>query len=283
MWRSRQRVALVLALVLATACGTDADEAVEGSTTSTTSTTSITSTTSGDAVLAVEVERSRLFEQQRSLGVTVRNETDRAVVVDDVRFTAGPYDAVPATDRTVTVPADGGRVSFPVPFGPARCDSTDDVIEVRFRLDGASATRQAPVSNQVRRAHARECATAAVRRAVRIDFAPDWEVVGSRRVQGSLVVDPLDGHDAEVTDVVTSIVFVTEVTDRSAAGPSLEVVAGRCDTHALIESKKTFTFVVSVAVDGAEPVPVEVVPAEGPARTALQQAIEDCLDASPAA
>ena len=137
------------------------------------------------------------------------------------------------------------------------------------------------MSGQVARAHERECAAEAARRAVRIDFADDWEVVAPRRVQGSLEVTPLDGREVEVTDVVTSIVFVTEEVDRSAAGPLLEVVAGRCDTHALIESKKTFAFAVSVAIDGDEPVSLEIVPQAGPARAALQAAIEDCLDEEP--
>lgn len=240
-----------------------------------------TSTSMVAEEVSVAVERSRLFEQQRSLGVTVRNATDAPVVVDDVRFTAGRYDEVPATDRTVTVPA-GGEASFPVPFGPARCDSDDDEIEVRFRIDGAPATRRSPVSGQVHRAHERECAAEAAGSAVHIDFAPDWELVGPRLVRGSLRVEALGDHEVEVTDVVTSIVFVTEMLERSAIGPVLEVVAGRCDTHALIESKKTFTFVVSVAIDGAEPVALDVVPDDGPAGAALQQAIEGCLAGQPA-
>ena len=233
-----------------------------------------------DDEVTVAVERSRLFEQQRSLGVTIHNDGDEPAVIDAVRFGAGRYEEVPATDRTVTVPA-GGAVSFPVPFGVARCDSADDEVLVHLRVEGDATTRRVPVSGQVERAHQRECAAEVAQRAVRIDFAEDWEVVAPRRVRGSLEVTPLDGHEVEVTDVVTSIVFVTEEVDRSAAGPSLEVVAGRCDTHALIESKKTFTFVVSVAIDGEEPVSLEVVPEAGPARAALQAAIEDCLDEEP--
>ena len=58
----------------------------------------------------------------------------------------------------------------------------------------------------------------------------------------------------------------------------LEVFAARCDTHALIESKKTFTFTVSLAIDGADPVPLDVVPEGGPSRDVLQQALQGCMD-----
>lgn len=60
------------------------------------------------------------------------------------------------------------------------------------------------------------------------------------------------------------------------------MVAARCDTHALIESKKTFTFTLSVVVDGQEPAALEIVPEARPARRALQQALEECLAVGPA-
>lgn len=271
----RRWPALLLAASLAVAgCGTD-DEAPA-------TVPASSETTAPPEVVAVGVERSRLFEQQRSLAVTVRNSGPDPVVVDEVRFAAGRYEEVPAADRTVTVPA-AGQVSFPVPYGPARCDAEEDEVVVHLAIDGEATTRTAPVSGQVRRAHERECAAAAVRRAVRVEFADDWEVVAPRRVQGSLDVTPLAGHEVEVADVATSIVFVTETTAADTRRTSLDVVAARCDTHALIESKKTFTFTLSVVVDGEAPVALEIVPEDGPAREALQQAVEDCLADGPAA
>src|ERR671918_756988 len=60
------------------------------------------------------------------------------------------------------------------------------------------------------------------------------------------------------------------ITDGQAAGPMpITIEAARCDPHALIEYKRTFIFVAVVAVDGGEPVRVDVT-AEGGARSALE-------------
>ena len=251
-------LAVLLVASAAGACGTDAAEQA-GPTTS-------EQPSASEEPVTVEVERSRLFEQQRSLGVTVHNAGASPVVVDDVRFAAGRYAEVPAADRTVTVPA-GGEVSFPVPYGVARCERPPDDIVVLLSVDGRPGTRSVPVSAQVHRAHQRECATAEVLDAVELGFGDDWALVGPRRAQGTLTVTPRDGREAEVDAVSTSIVFVTEVlAGATPAAVPLDVVAARCDTHALIESKKTFTFTVSVSVDGGDAVPVEVVPPDGAAR-----------------
>lgn len=275
MWRSlRCGLGVLLAGSLVAACGTDIEEP-----TGPAATTSTSASAAGETV-TVQVERSRLFEQRRSLGVTVRNGGPDTVVVDRVRLGAGPYAAGPDTDRAVTVPG-GAMVSFPVPYGAERCDEAEDELVVHFAIDGDATTRSVPVSAQVRRAHARACAAAAAREAVALRFDDDWELVAPRQARGSLVVEPAPGREVELVDVTTSIVFVTEVGAGRGPGDAvpLEVYAARCDTHALIESKKTFTFTVSLAIDGGEPVPVELVPGDGTARDVLQQAIEGCLDA----
>ena len=274
MWRSLRRGVLVLALAAATACGSDVDDATVPAA------ATATSTTAADDDLSVEVERSRLFEQQRSLGVTVRNGGSTDVVVDGVRFGDGPYEPGPDAGRTVTVPA-GAVVSFPVPYGDERCDDVVDELVVHLDVDGEPTSRTVPVSAQVRRAHGRACSAAAARQAVSLRFGDDWQLVAPRQAQGSLVAEAKEGREVVVVDVSTSIVFVTETRDASTDGVRvpLDVYAARCDTHALIESKKTFTFTVSLAIDGAEPVPVEIVPEDGPARDVLQQAIEGCMDA----
>lgn len=275
MWRSlRCGLGVLLAAPLVAACGADVEEPTGAAPTATPTTSA-----AGETV-TVEVERSRLFEQQRSLGVTVRNGGPDLVVVDRVRLGAGPYEPGPDIDRAVTVPG-GATVSFPVPYGDERCDDAADELVVHVHIDGDATTRSVPVSAQVRRAHARACAAAAAREAVTLRFDDDWELAAPRQARGSLLVEPAAGREVGLVDVTTSIVFVTEVGAGRGLGDAvpLEVYAARCDTHALIESKKTFTFTVSLAIDGGEPVPVELVPEDGPARDVLQQAIEGCLDA----
>jgi hypothetical protein len=51
----------------------------------------------------------------------------------------------------------------------------------------------------------------------------------------------------------------------------------RCDVHALIESKTSFTFPAPVVVEGAEPVPVPVT-ADDEVRAAMQEMLERVCD-----
>ena len=135
-------VAAVMAVIGLAACGDDDGTVAEETAASTAAPTTATTTSGPTEVVSVAVERSRLFEQRRSLGVTVRNAGDEPVVVDQLRFAAGRYEEVPATDRTDTAPA-GGQVAFPVPYGAARCDSDDEEIVVHLRIDGEDAITRA--------------------------------------------------------------------------------------------------------------------------------------------
>ena len=56
----------------------------------------------------------------------------------------------------------------------------------------------------------------------------------------------------------------------------VELVVDRCDTHALIESKRTFKFPLEVRLDGGPPALV-VVEATGSTRDILQGLIEACI------
>ncbi len=279
MWRlGRCGLAVLVAASLGVACGDDDGEVVAAPA-GTAPPATVPVEEEPDGGLGVTVERSRLYEQRRSLAVTLRNGGDATVVVDRVRFGDGPYASGPAAERTVTVPA-GAVVEFPVPYGDARCDAPAEEIVVRLHVDGEPASRTVPVSAQIARARERECDAARARAAVALTFADDWELVGPRRARGSIQLEPSGAEDVALVDTTTSIVFSTTVTDPDAGGGRalLEVFAARCDTHALIESKKTFTFTVSLAIDGDDPVPLDVVPEGGPAREVLQQALQGCMD-----
>lgn len=282
MWRlARCGLAVVVAASLGAACGDEGREVVVPPDPAPSEAAPPDAGSEGG--LAVAVERSRLYEQRRSLAVTLRNDAGATVVVDRVRFGDGPYGPGPDADRTVTVPA-GAVVEFPVPYGEARCDVTAAQIVVELHVDGAPTSRTVPVSGPIERAHRRECDAARARVAVAVTFAGDWELVAPRRARGSIQVEPRTADEVALVDATTSIVFSTTVVDpdpdpdASGGRAQLEVFAARCDTHALIESKKTFTFTVSLAIDGGDPVPLDVVPEGGPARDVLQQALQGCMD-----
>lgn len=229
---------------------------------------------SGDLVLTVE--RSRLFEQQRSLAVSLENRGAATVTVVDPQLDSGRHDVVDAPPRTVTL--DPGRLlTFPLPYGPARCGDVGEVVAVRAEVDGSVLRLEAPVTDRIVAAHERECDGQRARAAVDLAFADDWTAQGTV-ASGTLTVRPKE-PDVRVVEVRTAIVFVASAstplpTDGDVA---LELTAGRCDVHALIESKKTFTVAVHVQVGDDDPVPVEIVADDGPVRSALDAAIGSCV------
>lgn len=269
---------LLLAAIVVAGCGGTGEPAEQ--VTDATTTTASPTTEAAPSGLVVTVERSRLFEQRRSLAVSIENRTERTVTVVDPWLDTGRHEVADAEPRTVTLPP-GRLLSFPVPYGKARCGRVEEVAVVHAVVDGTPAWFEAAVGPRIRAAHARECAGERARSAVELGFADDWAADGAVAT-GTLTVRPLE-PDVQVVDVRTSIVFVTTAgtslpTDRDLP---LTVSAGRCDAHALIESKKTFTVAVHVRVGDDDPVPVEILVEDGPARSALDQAIEACVAATP--
>jgi hypothetical protein len=58
----------------------------------------------------------------------------------------------------------------------------------------------------------------------------------------------------------------------------VEVVVDRCDTHALIESKRTFKFPLDVSLDGGDPITYVLEAAvDTPARDVLADLIQACI------
>lgn len=228
------------------------------------------------ADVVVTVERSRLFEQQRTLAVTVENRGPDRVSLVDPWLDSGRHAVVDAPSRVVTVDA-GRRLTFPLPYGAARCGDVGDVVTVHAEIEGSPARFEAPVTDPIAGAHGRECAAERARAAVELDFADDWTVDGAV-ASGTLTVRST-GPDVAVVDVRTAIVFVASTRSPLPASSDVRLVisAQRCDVHALIESKKTFTVAVHVRVGDERPVPVEIVADDGPVRAALDQALAACV------
>ena len=65
--------------------------------------------------------------------------------------------------------------------------------------------------------------------------------------------------------------------ERPSARIGIRIHAARCDPHALIEYKRTFTFSVWIRVGDREPALVDV-KAEGPAHRALERLLAACIE-----
>ncbi len=203
------------------------------------------------------------------------------------------YEAVEVTPRSFTLTA--GPVLVPLPYGPAVCgDGSPEpgaaVGEVVFQTPvGPRRVALHPhPENLVAQRHRRECAVAAIDEVSDLAFGDDWTPVAPRVVTGELVVSVDGDHAIEVRGVEGNIIFAMEAQQSlpfavggGTARLDVRVSAARCDTHALIEAKRKLHFPLSISLDGAEPVVVEV-EATGPAGAVFQALLESCLDAPPA-
>jgi hypothetical protein len=248
-----------------------------------------TATVESDLDLYATLERSTLFETQRALRLTVSSDRSQDLEIGRIQLDTPLFAAVPPQDRDASVRA-GGRVAMPLPFGEPRCDAASDgrsVLvaevdgdEVRIALDERPSTLLAAL-------HRSECAAVAVLADVELRFGDVWEATDERTVAGELeVAQRRDGVTATVEEVLGNVIFtvssdesspVVEVNDEQpSAGAGVAITAARCDPHALIEYKRTFTFTASVRVGDDEPIEVDVA-AEGTARRALEDLLTSCI------
>jgi hypothetical protein len=238
----------------------------------------------------VTVEQSRDNENRGLLQLVVRNDGDEPVRVRRAQLRSPGWAAAPpgVFDDEIRP---GRRIAFPVPFGEPRCevDRPDGSVVVAGLTDGGSVREvRLPVPDDdpvLPRLHARACALEQLDRDTDLGFSPDWVREGDV-VRGALVLERERGDAAvAVTALQSSIVFLVQPTgdlplelapgERRAELP-VEVRAVRCDPHALIESKRSYTFPVFVSVAGAEPLQVPVTSDEG--GIALMDAVlrEEC-------
>lgn len=192
------------------------------------------------------------------------------------------FEVVPATERASTLPADGRELITPVTFGKPRCAVTSaDGAQVAVRLaSGEELVLPLPDREPgLLRAHRLACAAEAVQQVATTTLGPPYVRDGGvvrtvlrleRRSPGAVVVPELLG----------SILFSVDAPrlELPAGAASAEVpvvvTAARCDRHALIESKTSFTFPYLAAVDGGEPARLSVT-ASPQGRVVLQALLDD--------
>ena len=246
------------------------------------------SATSPDGLRAT-VEQSRDNENRGLVQLVVHNDGAQPVAVRRVHLRSPAYDQVPPGVFADEL-GPGERTSFPVPLGAARCDGdgTAGSTVVVGLLDGGTVQEVALAVPQddpvLPRLHERSCALERLRDAVDVRFGDQRSREGTS-VRGDLVLERRAGSaPVSLTDVQSSIVLLLEPTaplplalpaGADGAGVPVEVRPVRCDPHALLESKRTFSFPVFVALAGAEPLQVPVTLPEGPGRELVDAALRD--------
>lgn len=288
---------VVVSLLLAGACGSDrTTPSADGSTTSTAppSTTSATPVAEPDPVggLVAEIGTNRLYETRGALGLSLRNVGGTPVEVVSVQLASPAYEELAASPATVLLQPGGRRFVVPLPRGPARCDADPPST---FRTIVATADGRVldvpaveEYSGAVARAHARECAAAAVRDAVTISFGETWQRDG-RAAIGELTVSRRPDTpevDVAVDDATGNVIFTLRIAGpgspilgldpgETQARVPVTISADRCDPHAVAEFKRPMVFLAWIALDDGDAVPVEF-EATGDVRRLLEQIIAGC-------
>jgi len=266
--------AAAVGLVLLVACGDDGGSPV------------------GDGATGVELTatatRSSLFDSQRTFRLELTNAGDAPITVASVQLDSPLFEPVPASPRDTQL-APGQRLLLPVPYGPSICPGSgpSSLVTVVTGEDVVVPLGQSP-AGVMDTLHEVECGEAAVRDAADVDFGDDWTATGPRSAQGEIVVATHRETEVTVDGVRGNIVFGVRPADPdrplTVAGAGevgrlpLELVVDRCDTHALIESKRTFKFPLEVRLDGGPPALVVLEAEPGsPTRDVLGGLIRACI------
>jgi hypothetical protein len=249
-----------------------------------------------EAGLHVRVERSRLYETTRTLKLTVGNPGRDAVEIRAPQLRSPLFEVVAASDRRSLVRPGREALSMPLAYGAARCDADpdDEPAALSLVLDGEPSVLDLPdhPPGALGALHGAECAAAAVAEAVTLRFGEGWAPDPDGRsatghLELELRADSLPSR-AAVRRLDGTVVFSVDVGDGAGSGlPEVRrdrpratvpvtVTAARCDPHALIESKRTHSFVAWVALDDGDPVRW-VLEATGEARRATDALLAACL------
>lgn len=235
-----------------------------------------------------EILRSRLFELQHRLKLTLRNDDDEPVAVEALQLDVPWFETVPPQERRSTL-APGRTVAIPIDFGDARCPPDEDA-DGTVVLTIAGEAQRIPViepSEALATLNERQCTEQEVRDAFAIGWGEELTPAGEVAVRTTLEVERLEpDHTLDIHLVRSSVVFnlaavggghpsaaLAAGDDRAAVPVTFD--AARCDSHALTESKKTFIFVAELQLDDGPVIPLEL-PAEGPLRERLEGFLATC-------
>lgn len=237
--------------------------------------------------------RSRLFELRRSLHLAVRNDGAEDVQIRAIQLDSPLFDTVEPEPRDPLLHPGDPAVAMPVPFGDARCGETAaGSAQLVLDVDGdevAVPLVENP-AGLLAELHASECAVAAIREDVDVHLGDEWTQTGPRTVAGEVVIEQLrPGVETTVADLDGNVIFTLDTARPGDPGPVLRVdderptdrvgvsiTASRCDAHALIEYKRTFTFLALVDVGEDRPLRLDV-KAEGDTLRLLEDVLTRCI------
>ncbi len=272
MRRQRRRPLALVVLLISTACGDVAGRAPVGD---------------EPQLTAVSVY-GRHAAVRGKVDVRIANHGQAVVEVESYRVEHPMFASLAAHERRSTLPADGRARIVPVPFGDPRCDVSDSRgahVVVGLRTPDGPRDVVVPLTDGepgLVRAHRLACAVDAVARAVQLDLRP-WSLEPGPVARTSLRLQRRGPGEIVVAGISGSILFSLDAPDgapllalpagQDVADVQLQVRAGRCEAHALTESKTSTTFPVLVGVDGGEPVQVPLV-ADASGRSALQDLLD---------
>lgn len=269
----RTSVAIAMAAIVVAACASG--EAVESSD------------------LVVDVENSRTAQVRGVLYARLVNEGDRPLEVTSLQLVDQRFAEVPATPKSTTVAPGGDPVVTPFEYGEAVCGedvSGPATLAVTIASGGEAGEQVLPVApageEALTRLHESTCRQRAATAAASIRFGPDWQTTSPATARGRIVVeraatdDEVAVEQAEGTVIFslrvlggTADAVVVLAEDQDLTEVEVEVSAARCDPHALIESKKTYSFPIWVRVGEAAATYLVLEP-EGEARAAMEQLLE---------
>jgi hypothetical protein len=231
------------------------------------------------AALSADVVQSRQDQVAEVVRVGLTNEGAGDVSVRRVQLVAPPFSPDPV-DRTDRPPLAAGRtVDVRVSYGEPDCTGSPTAVDephVALVLGDAARTEiVVPVGGDVLdRLLGRLCGEQRLADLADIGFGEEWTRDGNG-VIGTLEVRRRSGADENpelvLVDTAPTVIFALTVLEGSAPALAtlpadedmvsvpVRVGSPRCDPHALLESKKTYTFAAWVSVDGGEPLwlPVE--------------------------
>jgi hypothetical protein len=250
------------------------------------------------AALEVGVEYPRYLQTRRRLEITVVNNDDVPVTVTRLTLRAPQFAPTPPIRKDAVI-APGRRVDLQTDFGAADCAADDDapaVADLRLRRDGGpavDATVALPTA-ALADIHADECGQQAVREAIELSLGLRWQRSG-RALRGDVVLRRRPGAAPEsviVAGVGGNVIFTVEPVGGDAGLPRMspddamarlpvEMVASRCDPHAVAESKKTYLFPLWIAL-GDAPAQYMTIDAESSLRPQLDALIDECIQSQAA-
>ena len=220
--------------------------------------------------------------------VRIANAGPGPVEIEAYRVEHPLFEPVAPFARRSRLPGDGKARIVPVPFGAPRCDAEQDRearVVVTMRTEGVAREVAVPLADGepgLARAHRLACAVEAVAQTAQLELGP-WTLGPGLVARTTLRLQRRGPGEVAVLAVGGSILFSVDSpggdpllslpAGADTASVELAVRATRCESHALTESKTSFTFPVSVSVGGAEPsaVPVTVAAAD---RAVLQTVLE---------